>query len=119
MARDVGLIFEDIESSILGIMESIDARDYAAYRDTWIIKHGVQRGIEIISEASRHLPADLVERYPAVDWREIRGIGNILRHAYFQISDQLIWKIVQDDLPGLLAAIRDMKQFVRDADGRR
>jgi uncharacterized protein with HEPN domain len=94
MARDVRFIFEDIESAILGIMESIDERDYAGYRGTWIIRHGVQRGIEIISEASRHLPIDLIERHANVDWREIRGIGNILRHAYFQISDELIWKIV-------------------------
>jgi uncharacterized protein with HEPN domain len=110
MARDAGLIFEDIEAAILGILESVDQRDYAAYRDTWIVRHGVQRGIEIISEASRHLPPDLTERHPDVDWREIRGIGNILRHAYFQISDQLIWKIVQVDLPPLLVAIRTMRR---------
>ena len=114
MVRNVVFIIEDIEAAILGIMESIDARDYAAYRDTWIVRHGVQRGIEIISEASRHLPADLMDRHAHVDWREIRAIGNILRHAYFQVSDQLIWKIVNDDLPVLLTAIREMRHVISD-----
>jgi len=97
-------------------MGSLDGRDFAGHRDAWIVRHGVQRGIEIISEASRHIPAELTDRHPTVPWREIRGIGNILRHAYFQVSDQLIWKIVQDDLPLLRDVIQIMKSSMSGQD---
>lgn len=40
----------------------------------------VERGLEIISEASRRLPADLRARYPAIPWPKVAGIGNVLRH---------------------------------------
>jgi uncharacterized protein with HEPN domain len=43
---------------------------------------GVERLVEIISEASRHIPEVLKHRYPAVSWRSIADIGNILRHDY-------------------------------------
>jgi uncharacterized protein with HEPN domain len=46
----------------------------------------VERGIEIISEASRRLPGDLKDRNPGIPWRKVVGIGNIIR---------------QDDLPTL------------------
>jgi uncharacterized protein with HEPN domain len=45
-------------------------------RKRWLI----ERGVEIISEASRRLPGDLKARHPAIPWRKVAGIGNVLRH---------------------------------------
>jgi uncharacterized protein with HEPN domain len=61
----------------------------------------MQRGIEIISEASRHLPAPIKARYPALPWRKIAGVGNVLRHQYRQGSAPLLWEIVHDLLAPL------------------
>src|SRR5437762_12035974 len=47
---------------------------------------GVERCLEIISEASRHVPEDIKLRYNAVPWRRIADIGNRLRHAYHAVS---------------------------------
>ena len=65
----------------------------------------VQRVLEIVSEASRHIPDDLLLAAPGIRWRQIRGIGNIVRHEYHQIADEVIWVVVTDDLPPLKAAI--------------
>ena len=45
-------------------------------RKSWV----VERGIEIVSEAGRHLPEALKARHPAIAWRKVAGIGNISRH---------------------------------------
>jgi uncharacterized protein with HEPN domain len=42
----------------------------------------VERGIEIISEASRSLPDELKARHPEIPWPKVAGIGNVLRHEY-------------------------------------
>jgi uncharacterized protein with HEPN domain len=66
-------------------------------RKRWL----VERGIEILSEASRRLPDDIKARHDGVPWRQIAGIGNILRHAYERVAHDVLWRIVRDDLPPL------------------
>lgn len=51
-----------------------------AFEADWKTQWVVERGVEIISEASRHLPPALKARHPAIDWRSIAGVGNVLRH---------------------------------------
>jgi uncharacterized protein with HEPN domain len=66
----------------------------------------VQRGIEIISEASRHLPPDMKARHPDIPWIKVAGIGNVLRHGYEDVAAPILWKLVRDDLPPLEHACR-------------
>ncbi len=70
--------------------------------DHWLI----QRGIEIISEASRHLPNDMKARHPNIPWAKVAGIGNVLRHGYEDIAPAILWKLVREDLPHLEHACR-------------
>ena len=57
-------------------------------------------------EASRHLPEPLRATEPEVPWREIASIGNVLRHAYHRIDDEVIYVIVTRQLGPLEATIR-------------
>ena len=72
-----------------------------AFEDDWQRQWLVERGVEIISEASRHLPDDLKARNPEIPWQKVAGIGNILRHNYESIAAPVLWKLVQVDLPAL------------------
>jgi uncharacterized protein with HEPN domain len=40
----------------------------------------VVRNLEIIGEAARHVPDDIIEKYPGIPWREIRDMRNLLAH---------------------------------------
>jgi uncharacterized protein with HEPN domain len=46
---------------------------------------------------------EMIERF--TEWREIRGIGNWLRHQYERIELPVIFKTIRDDLPPLKAAV--------------
>jgi len=70
-----------------------------------MLRDAVERGIEIISEASRHLPEDLKAEHPEVPWRSAAGIGNIIRHGYDVVDDQAIWNTIEQSLPPLRAAV--------------
>jgi uncharacterized protein with HEPN domain len=89
---------EGIENSVRG--KTID--DFSA---DWLLRHGVQRGIEIISEAARRIPAELQAAQPEVPWAQIMGIGNVLRHEYHRVSDIVVWNVVQDRLQPLRLAV--------------
>jgi uncharacterized protein with HEPN domain len=77
-----------------------------AFEADWEKRWLVERGIEIVSEASRHLGAELKARHPAIPWRKVAGIGNVLRHDYESIAAPVIWALVRDELPPLYETCR-------------
>jgi len=72
-----------------------------------------ERGIEVISEASRHLGRDLKAQHKDVRWKDIAGIGNILRHDYQRVDASIIWKAVKDDLPSLKEALLALRESLK------
>lgn len=65
----------------------------------------VERKLQIISEAAIRLGDDAAVLCPHLAWRDIRGIGNWLRHQYDRIDTETIWNTIQDDLPVLRAEV--------------
>nr|WP_249793477.1 HepT-like ribonuclease domain-containing protein [Bradyrhizobium cenepequi] len=48
-----------------------------------------------------------------VRWKDIAGIGNILRHDYQRVDAAIIWKAVKDDLPPLKAALLELRDSLK------
>jgi uncharacterized protein with HEPN domain len=67
--------------------------------------YAVIRCLEIISEASRRLDEAFRARHPELPWRAIMGSGNVYRHNYDNVGEDLVWRTVQDSLPKLLEVI--------------
>lgn len=69
----------------------------------------LERHLEVISEASRTIPAEWTSAYPEIPWRRIGDLGNVLRHAYHQTSGPILEQICLNDLGPLEAAIAAMR----------
>ena len=91
----------DIVEAIDRIRASLTGLSLEDFENGWEKRWLVERGIEIISEASRRLPGDLKDRNPGIPWRKVAGIGNIIRHDYERVAPDVLWKLIQDDLPTL------------------
>jgi uncharacterized protein with HEPN domain len=97
---DIVEAIELIRNEMLGTtLESLESDK----RKRWLL----ERGIEIISEASRHLNDDLKDRHPEIPWPKVAGIGNVLRHEYERVAHDVLWHVVHDDLPPLDKACRE------------
>jgi uncharacterized protein with HEPN domain len=81
---------------------SIEAFE-ADWRKRWL----VERGVEIISEASRHLSDEVKARHAQISWSKVAGIGNVLRHEYEGVAPPVMWKLAQDDLIPLEQVCRE------------
>jgi uncharacterized protein with HEPN domain len=64
--------------------------------------------LEIISEASRHIPPEMKARAANIPWRQIAAIGNLLRHEYQRTDTRATWNIIVQHLPQLAAAIEQL-----------
>lgn len=60
-----------------------------------------ERFLEILSEASRHVPDEWKREHGAVPWRQVADLGNHLRHAYHRTDAEALWSIYEDDLDPL------------------
>ncbi len=69
--------------------------------------YAVTRCLEIVSEASRRLPAEMKARHPEVPWDRIAAAGNVYRHDYEDVLADILWNTVKDHLTGLEKAVRD------------
>lgn len=102
----------DIAECIEKIERFLAGHDYDVFRTDALIHDAVARNLEIISEASRHVPDELKAKEPTIPWREIRDFGNVLRHTYEGVNDPILWKTIQNDLPALSAAVHRLLREV-------
>lgn len=116
MARRIEPILAEMHEAMAGIADATSGKTLDDFRSDWLLRHGVQRGIEIISEAARHLPDAVLELAPEIPWKQVRGIGNILRHEYHKASDTLVWAVVTENLPPLRRAVERIAASVEDQD---
>jgi uncharacterized protein with HEPN domain len=107
------LRIHDMLESIRGIEKALAGKTMRDYERSWLLRSAVERGIEVISEASRHLDRELKAQHKDVRWQDIAGIGNILRHDYQRVDASIIWKAVKDDLPALKEALLALRASLK------
>lgn len=95
----------DIRKAIEQIQARIDPTKPEHLVDDEWNQLAVQRALENISEASRHIPEELKARHPHIPWRQVADFGNVGRHGYFAVQPDRLLKVIRDDLPSLSSAI--------------
>lgn len=116
MPRSDLLRLIDIRDAIDGIENLVGDTSSETFAGSWAKQRATERGLEIISEASRHIPDDLKALAPDIPWRQIAAIGNLLRHEYQRADVTATWNIVKEHLPNLKLAI---EQLIVEADKRK
>jgi len=96
----------------IAILQTIPQRySFQQFKSDPLIFRGAIYAVQVISEASRHLPTELTALYPHMRWREIRAVGNVTRHEYANLQAALIWEIITIHAPVLSEVMFDMKKY--------
>ena len=104
---------EDILENIVIVTGAVAGRDLADFTADPILRLAVERAIEIVSEAVRHIPEDERNKHPLVPWRNIMAIGNKLRHEYHRVDADIIWGVAQTHLGELRPVIEAIMHDLR------
>jgi uncharacterized protein with HEPN domain len=84
----------------------IAGMDQHDFERNHLVGDAVERCLERVCEAAYRLGPRAETMMPGQPWSQIRGMGNKLRHAFDQISRDVIWGTARYELPGLEAATR-------------
>ena len=95
----------DIYESVRLIEEFVQGMNLHDYSQDAKTQAAVERKLLVISEAAVRLGNDAETLCPGVPWRDIRGIGNWLRHQYDRVNSETVWITISDDLPMLETAV--------------
>ncbi|HYN21350.1 MAG TPA: HepT-like ribonuclease domain-containing protein [Thermoanaerobaculia bacterium] len=85
-----------------GVVTSLQGTTYEQYVENEDLRLATERRIEIIGEAARRVSTSFKEAHPEVPWRLIVDQRNVLIHAYDEIEQERIWRLVAQEIPLLI-----------------
>lgn len=104
--------FRDNYTHLRDILEGLDHiesflgnMDLEAYKADLRTKSAVERQMQIITEAAKRLGDEAETLCPGPDWRGFCRMGDILRHGYHKVDDEIVWNTIKDELPPMREAV--------------
>jgi len=92
---------------LLDIAEAIEriekyaSKGREAFEDDELIQNWILHHLQVIGEAARAISEKLKDEHDEMPWQQIVGMRHILFHRYFEVDIDLIWSVVEDDVPVL------------------
>jgi len=108
MKREYEDYLHDMLENAEKALSFVQGLDYDRFCKDDKAMYAVIRAFEIIGEAARQIPEDIRAANTEIPWREIMGMRNKLTHEYFGVNTKVIWRTVQEDLPVMILALRNM-----------
>ncbi|MEB3249007.1 MAG: HepT-like ribonuclease domain-containing protein [Merismopediaceae bacterium] len=99
----------DIQEALIQI-DKYTNQGKAAFLDNELIQGWVLLHLQRIGEAARAMAKTTHQQYPQIPWQDIIDFRNILVHEYFRIDLELVWQIVETELPLLTQEINQILQ---------
>jgi uncharacterized protein with HEPN domain len=109
VSRDASLYVADMVEAcerVLRFTKDVERADLAAGT---MVHDAVLRNLEVLGEAAKRVPAEIRALAPAVAWRRIAGLRDVLAHAYFGVDEDIIWDVVRTEVPALLPQLVDLR----------
>jgi len=108
-SRSVDLYLDDLIEAGKAILSYVDNISFEEFKTDRMRQSAVIREFEIIGEAVGKLPDELKMSSPDVAWQDIKDFRNLLAHEYFGVDLEIVWQVVQTDLPALIRQVESLR----------
>jgi uncharacterized protein with HEPN domain len=76
-----------------------------AFLSSALVQDAVLRNLQILAESTQRLSEAAKAQHPSIDWRGIAAFRNVLVHKYLGVDLELVWQVIEQDLPELAEAV--------------
>jgi uncharacterized protein with HEPN domain len=87
------------------VAATIAARGRQVFDDDPVVRLAAEAAVTRIGEAASRLPDEITALATDVPWAQIRGMRNVMTHAYFDIETDVLWTTIARDIPALVAQV--------------
>jgi uncharacterized protein with HEPN domain len=106
----IPIYIDEMIGAITKVLEYTKEMTLMHFMDNSIVCDAVQHQFEILGEASSHLPFSLRRKFPQIPFSLMYSLRNHIAHEYFDVDYEIIWHIIQVDLPTNLQDISSMRK---------
>ncbi len=103
----------DIQDALVKI-EKYSRRGRQVFDEDELIQIWSVYHLQIIGEASSAMSESFINQYPTVPWIDIADFRNVLVHEYFRVDVDIVWAIVERELPELKNKIEIILQTLEE-----
>jgi uncharacterized protein with HEPN domain len=97
----------DIAEAIERINKYAD-RGREAFENDELIQNWILHHLQVLGEAAAKISSEFQEANQIIPWSKIIGMRNILVHDYFGIDTEIVWTVVEKELPDLKASVKTL-----------
>jgi uncharacterized protein with HEPN domain len=116
--RDILDYIQDILTSILEVEEFTEGMTFEDFSKDKKTVNAVIRSLEVLGEATRHIPINIRAKNKEVPWAKMSGLRNILIHEYMGVDLKTVWNIVTKRIQELKLPIVHIKANLNKAKRR-
>ncbi len=106
--RDDNSYLWDMLTAACAVETFVAGRTVADYLNDLMLRSAVERQIEIIGEAARHISADFQVAHIDIPWRPIQAQRHVLAHDYGEIRYERIWRVATVHIPALIRQLEPL-----------
>ncbi|KIM03526.1 MAG: hypothetical protein KN64_11880 [Sulfurovum sp. AS07-7] len=110
MKRNYLLYIDDILRSIDKCKQFIDGYDFEKFKTDEKTISACVREIEVIGEATKQIPQEITSKYLDIPWSLMAKMRDKMIHWYFEVDEEIVWKVIKEQFPILKDNIYKMKQ---------
>jgi uncharacterized protein with HEPN domain len=92
---------QHILDAIIEIEGYLNETDFDGFIQNSMMRFACIKQMEIIGEASNHISDETKAKLSGIEWEQIVGMRNVFVHEYFGVDTNLVWEIIQNDIPEL------------------
>lgn len=88
------------------LIEQVRRVTYEQFIADATLRRAFVRSIEVIGEATKHVPDEIKHKYGHMEWRAISGMRDRLIHGYFGVDYDIVWDVAAHKAPMLHQEIK-------------
>jgi len=108
LKRTHRLYLNDILETIERNEDYVKGRTLEEFSKNTLVIDAVVRNLEIIGEATKHIPTEVKKEHPLIKWKEMAGMRDKLAHEYFGVNIEILWKTAKNRLPELRTFVKEL-----------
>jgi uncharacterized protein with HEPN domain len=108
MSKDYRLYLNDILLACEKIIRYTTDATFERFEADEMRVDAVLRNLTIVGEAVKQLPQPFRDQNMAIEWTKIARFRDLAIHRYFAVDLQIVWDIVQNHLPPVLAYLQSL-----------